>query len=101
MGRADRPAVKLGPRRDDGACAAALPTWMRLVCALDARAPPAPLPGPPPGLVRARIDRETGLLAAPGAGGAVELWFAPGSTPTEVAGSAGASGDFQRTAREF
>ncbi|MCL4226367.1 MAG: transglycosylase domain-containing protein [Myxococcales bacterium] len=95
----DRPAVKLGPR-DDGA-RAALPTWMRLVRAAEGTRPPAPLPGPPPGLVRARIDRETGLLAAPGAGGAVELWFAPGSTPTEVAGSAGASGDFQRTAREF
>jgi hypothetical protein len=52
-------------------------------------------------MVRATIDRETGLLAAPYAGG-VELWFRDGTAPTEVSGQPGASpSDFDSTAREF
>ncbi len=95
----DTPVVRLGPR-DDGAHAA-LPSWMRLVRAAEGSRPATALPGPPPGLERVRIDRETGLRAAPRAGGAVELWFAPGSAPSDVAGTPTTSGDFQRTAREF
>ena len=96
----DDPSVRLGPR-DDGAHAA-LPSWMRLVRAAEGRRPPRPFPPPPAGLERARIDRETGLLAAPRAGGAIDLWFAPGTAPTDVAGAPTGSGaDFQRTAREF
>jgi penicillin-binding protein 1A len=95
----DAPAIKLGPR-DDGAHAA-LPSWIRLVGAAEGRRPATPLPGPPPGVARARIDRYTGLLAAPGMGG-LELWFAAGTAPTEVSGSpVGSGADFQRTAQEF
>ncbi len=95
----DTPVLRLGPH-DDGAHAA-LPSWIRLVRAAEGRRPPTALAGPPPGLERARIDRETGLRAAPHAGGAIDLWFAPGTAPTEVAGAPTSGGDFQRTAREF
>ena len=95
----DSPAVKLGPK-DDGAHAA-LPSWIRLVRAAEGSRPARDLAGPPPGLERARIDRYSGLLAAPGMGG-LELWFAPGSAPIEVAGApVGSQADFQRTATEF
>jgi penicillin-binding protein 1A len=95
----DTPIVRLGPR-DDGAHAA-LPAWMRLVRAAEGTRPPTALLAAPPGLVRARIDRETGLLAAPHAGGAIDLWFTPGSVPIDVAGAPTSGGDFSRTAREF
>ena len=96
----DDPAVTLGPR-DDGA-RAALPLWIELVRAAEGGRAARPVPGAaPPGLVQARIDRESGLLAAPGAGGAAEIWFKEGTAPTEVAGAVGASEDFGRTAREF
>ncbi len=82
----DDPAHTLGPH-DEGAHAA-LPLWRALVeTAEDGRAP-VPLPGePPPGMVQARVDRETGLLAAPGGSG-VDLWFAQGTEPTEQVGAA-------------
>jgi hypothetical protein len=47
------------------------------------------------------IDRETGLQAAPGAGG-LALWFLAGTAPTEISGQPGASPtDFGRSTREF
>jgi hypothetical protein len=47
------------------------------------------------------IDRESGLLAAPGAPGA-SIWFRTGTAPTETAGQPGTSPtDFGRTSREF
>jgi hypothetical protein len=47
------------------------------------------------------VDRETGLLAAPHAGG-LEVWFRRGTAPTEVSGRPGtSSSDYGRTAREF
>jgi penicillin-binding protein 1A len=97
----DDPTIDLGPK-DDGAHAA-LPLWMALVREAEGRRPDTPVPGAPPaGLERARIDRETGLLAAPGAGGAVDLWFKRGTAPVEVAGRPSSSGsDFNRTTREF
>ena len=50
---------------------------------------------------RVAIDRETGLLAAPGASG-LAVWFQTGTAPTEVAGQPGTSPtDFGRSAREF
>jgi hypothetical protein len=50
---------------------------------------------------RAAIDRETGLLAAPGTSG-LPLWFRPGTAPTEVAGQPGTSPtDFGRSSSEF
>ena len=96
----DDPATKLG-HEGDGAHAA-LPLWMRAVRAAEGSRPSVALPGaPPPGMVRATIDRETGLLAAPGAPG-LTLWYREGSAPTEVSGQPGTSPtDFGRSAREF
>ncbi|HTM20780.1 MAG TPA: transglycosylase domain-containing protein [Kofleriaceae bacterium] len=97
----DDPAHTLGSR-DDGAHAA-LPLWMQLVDLAEADRPALPVPGdPPPGMVRARIDSETGLLAAPGAGGSVELWFVDGTQPTQLAGAGGdVPRSLGRASREF
>ncbi len=96
----DDPAHKLGAE-GDGAHAA-LPLWMRAIRAAEGKRPSVALPGPAPaGMVRATIDRESGLLAAPGAGG-LTLWFKEGSAPTETAGQPGTSPtDFGRSTREF
>jgi penicillin-binding protein 1A len=96
----DDPAHKLGPE-GDGAHAA-LPLWMRAVRAAEGSRPPTAVPGPPPdGMERVAIDRETGLVAAPGTGG-LPLWFRPGTAPTEVAGQPGTSPtDFGRSSSEF
>ena len=96
----DDPAHKLGPE-SDGAHAA-LPLWMQAVRAAEGARPAIAVPGPPPaGMERVTIDRETGLVAAPGAGG-LPLWFQSGTAPTEVAGQPGTSPtDFGRSSREF
>ncbi len=96
----DDPRTKLG-EHGDGAHAA-LPLWMKAIRAAEGARPVVAVPGEPPaGMVRATIDRETGLLAAPHAGG-VELWFRDGTAPTEVSGQPGSSAsDFDSTAREF
>lgn len=96
----DDPATKLGPKGDGAR--AALPLWMRAIGAAEAERPAVPLPGePPPGMVRATIDRESGLVSAPGAPG-LPLWFREGTAPTEMAGNPGTSPtDFGRTSREF
>ncbi|MGE0868015.1 MAG: transglycosylase domain-containing protein [Kofleriaceae bacterium] len=96
----DDPAMKLG-RNGDGAHAA-LPLWMQAIRASEAGRPPGAVPGAPPdGMERVAIDRESGLLAAPGAPG-LELWFRAGSAPTEVAGRPGLSPtDFGRSSSEF
>lgn len=96
----DDPAHKL-PARGDGA-RAALPLWMEAIRAAEGDRPAAPVPGPPPGGVeRIAIDRETGLLAAPGAPG-LAVWLRRGTAPTEVADRPGTSPtDFGRSAREF
>ena len=96
----DDPQTKLG-EQGDGAHAA-LPLWIRAVRAAEGGRPDRSVLGPPPpGLERASIDRETGLLAAPGTGG-LELWFRTGTAPTETAGQPGtAPADFDRTSREF
>ena len=96
----DDPAHKLGAE-GDGAHAA-LPLWMRAIRAAEGNRPAIALPGPAPaGMSRATIDRESGLLAAPGAGG-LTLWFKDGSAPTETAGQPGTSPtDFGRSTREF
>jgi hypothetical protein len=50
---------------------------------------------------RVAIDRETGLVAAPGTGG-LALWFRAGTAPTEMSGQPGTSPtDFGRSSREF
>ncbi len=96
----DDPSTKLGAH-GEGAHAA-LPLWMRAIRAAEGDRPKVPVPGsPPPGMERATIDRETGLLAAPGAPG-LPLWFESGTAPTEVSGQPGTSPtDFGRTSREF
>jgi len=96
----DDPARKLG--RDGDGSHAALPLWMRAVRAAEGARPDVPVPGaPPPGLERVTIDRETGLLSAPGAPG-LPLWFRVGTAPVEVSGTPGTSPtDFGRSAREF
>jgi penicillin-binding protein 1A len=96
----DDPVHKLGPT-GDGAHAA-LPLWMQAIRAAEGARPALPVPGPPPdGMERVAIDRETGLLAAPGAPG-LALWLRRGTAPTEVAGQPGTSPtDFGRSAREF
>jgi hypothetical protein len=75
---------------------------MRAIRAAEGNRPAIALPGPAPaGMSRATIDRESGLLAAPGAPG-LTLWFREGSAPTETAGQPGTSPtDFGRSAREF
>jgi RNA polymerase sigma factor (sigma-70 family) len=85
----------------DGAHAA-LPLWMRAIRAAEGSRPSIPLPGAVPAhMTRATIDRESGLLAAPGAPG-LTLWFREGTVPTEVSGQPGTSPtDFGRSAREF
>jgi len=96
----DEPKHKLGPE-GDGAHAA-LPLWMRGVQAAEGARPAIALPGPPPeGMERVAIDRETGLVAAPGTGG-LAVWFRAGTAPTEVSGQPGTSPtDFARSTREF
>jgi penicillin-binding protein 1A len=96
----DDPAHKLG-QNGDGAHAA-LPLWMQAIRAAEGARPSMAIPGPPPqGMERVGIDRETGLLAAPGTGG-LALWFRSGTAPTEVSGQPGTSStDFGRSSREF
>jgi penicillin-binding protein 1A len=97
----DDPAHPLGPGQDGAH--AALPLWMRLIELAEGEREPVALPGEaPPDLVRLRIDRETGFLAQPGAGGAVELYLKRGTEPTERAGqSHGVPVDLGRAARQF
>jgi penicillin-binding protein 1A len=94
----DDPSTKL---RGDGA-RAALPLWSRAIRAAEGERPAVALPGPAPAhMERVTIDRETGLLSPPGAGG-LSLWFREGTSPSEVAGHPATSPtDFGRTSREF
>ncbi|MGN6104214.1 MAG: penicillin-binding protein 1A [Kofleriaceae bacterium] len=96
----DDPSHKLG--RDGDGAHAALPLWMRAIRAAEGTRPALAVPGPPPsGMERASIDRESGLLAPPGAPG-LPLWFRSGTAPTEAAGQPGTSPtDFGRSSREF
>ena len=96
----DDPRHKLGSE-GDGAHAA-LPLWMRAIRAAEGARPAIAVPGAAPaGMERIAIDRETGLVAAPGTGG-LSLWFRGGTAPTEVSGQPGTSPtDFGRSSREF
>jgi penicillin-binding protein 1A len=96
----DDPAHKLG--RDGDGAHAALPLWIRAVSSAEGARPPVAVPGPPPaGMERVAIDRESGLVAAPGSGG-LAVWFRAGTAPTEVSGQPGTSPtDFGRSSREF
>jgi penicillin-binding protein 1A len=96
----DDPVHKLG--RDGDGAHAALPLWIAAMRAAEGARPIAPVPGAAPdGMERVAIDRETGLVAAPGAGG-LPLWFRAGTAPTEISGQPGTSPtDFGRSSREF
>jgi len=96
----DDPSTKLGAQ-GDGAHAA-LPLWMKAIRAAEGDRPKVAVPGtPPPGMERATIDRETGMLSAPGAPG-LSLWFRTGTAPTEVSGQPGTSPtDFGAATRQF
>lgn len=96
----DDPAHKLGT--DGDGAHAAVPLWMWSIRAAEGARPRVPVPGPPPdGMERVAIDRETGLVAAPGTAG-LAVWFRAGTAPTETAGQPGTSPtDFGRSAREF
>jgi penicillin-binding protein 1A len=96
----DNPIHKLGPE-GDGAHAA-LPLWMRAVRDAEGERAPVAVPGlPPAGMERVAIDRETGLVAAPGTGG-LAVWFRAGTAPTEVSGQPGTSStDLGHSSREF
>jgi penicillin-binding protein 1A len=90
------------PRGADGS-RAALPLWVELVAAAEGRRSPRPVPGAPPaGLVARAVDRETGALAEPGGGGAIELYFVRGTEPTTRAGArSDVPVDLGRVSREF
>ncbi|MBV8761960.1 MAG: transglycosylase domain-containing protein [Deltaproteobacteria bacterium] len=96
----DDPSTKLGAQ-GDGAHAA-LPLWMKAMRAAEGDRPKVAVPGAAPaGMERASIDRETGLLSAPGAPG-LSLWFRAGTAPTEVSGQPGTSPtDFGAATRQF
>ena len=82
----DNPARHL-PSRSDGAHAA-LPIWRSIVVAAEGgRESVDILTDVPSELVRARIDRETGLLAEKGAGGAIDLYLRRGTVPTKISGT--------------
>jgi len=96
----DDPMHKLGS--DGDGAHAALPLWMRALRGAEGARPSVAVPGPPPaGMQRVAIDRESGLLAAPGANG-LAVWLREGTAPAEVSGQPGTSPtDFGRSAREF
>ncbi len=96
----DDPVHKLG--RDGDGAHAALPLWSRAIRAAEGSRPPVPIPGAaPPGLDHVSIDRESGLLAAPGSSG-LAVWVRTGTGPTEVSGRPGTSPtDFGQSSREF
>jgi len=96
----DDPMHKLGS--DGDGAHAALPLWMRALRGAEGARPGVAVPGPPPaGMQRVAIDRESGLLAAPGTNG-LAVWFRDGTAPAEVSGQPGTSPtDFGRSAREF
>ncbi len=96
----DDPRQALGRGRDGGR--AALPLWQQIMTMAEESRQTGELPGEPPASLQPfRIDRETGLLAAPGAGGALELYFQPNTAPLEVAGSTQGSRDFARQSGSF
>jgi len=97
----DDPSRLLGASRDGAH--AALPLWTELVTLAEGNRTDRAVPGDPPGgLVRARVDRETGLLAQPGAGGAIDLWFRQGTEPHGMAGEAAdVPVDLSRASSEF
>ena len=67
---------------------AALPMWIALMQRAHEGLPPHPF-GQPPGVVSVKIDPASGLLAAPGAGNAVDEVFLEGTQPSVQAPQSG------------
>ncbi len=63
----------------------ALPIWTDLMRRIHADREQLPFPEPPEGIVSARVDEATGLLARPGADGAVDEYFLEGTEPRQLA----------------
>ena len=80
----------LGGGREAGATAA-LPAWVAFMKGALAGRPATEFPRPP-GLVVAKIDPETGLLASEGQEDALDELFLPGTEPTEEAAPTGVLG---------
>ncbi len=74
-------------RRESGA-RSALPIWMDVVRAASAGRPAVDFPVPP-GVVTARIDPSTGLLAPEGQQGSIDEVFLEGTAPVQAALEAG------------
>jgi penicillin-binding protein 1A len=74
---------------------AALPIWIDYMREAVQRHPPSDF-SEPPGVVFARIDRKSGLLAAPGADDYVFQAFREGTEPTEFATTADSKGTLTR-----
>jgi penicillin-binding protein 1A len=74
--------------RGEQGARAALPIWVDVMIAAHKGLPPKPF-AQPPGVVVQKIDPKTGLLAAPGAAGAIDEVFLEGTAPTQVAPAAG------------
>ena len=70
--------------RGEQGARSALPIWIETMVQATKGLPPRPFPMPA-GIQVARIDPATGLLAPPGAAGAIEEKVLAGSAPTQVA----------------
>jgi len=65
---------------------AALPIWVDFMKAATSGVKSSPFPAPPEGILTVTIDRETGLLAAPGCPSTRDESFVVGTEPREVCG---------------
>ena len=97
----DNPEKPLGDGRDGSH--AALPLWTSIMWGVeDGREKVPLLRNRPPGIVQVRIDRETGLRAETGAGGAADVFFERGTQPSQsVAESFGQPVDIARESHSF
>ncbi len=97
----DDPGRSLGPRADGGRVA--LPLWKKLITLAEGERSGGEILGEPPDtIVSARVDRDTGMLARPGAGGALDLFFKAGTEPTASSGhSRDVPVDVHRMTRDF
>jgi len=74
--------------RGEQGARAALPIWVDVMVAGHKGLPPKPF-AQPPGVVVQKIDPKTGLLAPPGAAGAIDEVFLEGTAPTQTAPASG------------
>src|SRR5581483_6883394 len=80
----------MGPAETGGHAAG--PMWLQWMRAATAGTAPEEWPAPPPGVVQAQINRNTGCLAAAGDPYAVPEVFMAGSEPTQACGDERAPG---------